>query len=70
MKIVKEEENVDYLDNPGGYTLDTDFTMAFLAQHSSDSKMVEVVNNIPNSELMHVIIIDPALDTNQEEKKK
>ena len=62
MKIVKKEENVDYLDNPGGYTLDTDFTIAFLARYSSDNKMVEVMNNIPNSDLMHVVITDPALD--------
>ena len=52
MKIVKEEENVDYLDNPGGYVLDEDFTIVFLATYSTDSKMVDIMNNIPNSDLM------------------
>ena len=70
MKIVREEENVDYLDNPGGYVLDTDFTLAFLAQYSSDQKMVDVMNNIPNSDLMHVIIIDPTLDVKEEKKQQ
>lgn len=52
MKIVKEEENKDLLGTPKMFVMQPSFTMCFLYKYQSDARMVEVMNNIPNSSTM------------------
>ena len=59
MKIVNEEENVDLLGNKKMYVMQPSFTMCFLYKYQSDEHMLEVMNNIPLSAKMQVLITDP-----------
>ena len=52
MKIVRGSENRDLLGKPNMYVMQDSFTMCFLYKYKSDEQMIEVINNIPNSEKM------------------
>ena len=52
LKIVKEDENKDLMGDPGYYSMHENFTMVFLARYETDQQMVEVFNNIPDSDMM------------------
>ena len=59
MKIVKPEENKDLVGTKNMYVMQDSFTMCFLYKYQSDEKMLEVMNNIPRSVEMQVLITDP-----------
>ena len=57
-KIVKEEEDEDMYGGKG-LVLQETFTMVFLSTYQNDETMVDVFNNIPGSDMMQIIIVDP-----------
>ena len=57
-KLVKEDEDEDMYGGKGFFMQDT-FTMVFLATYQNDETMVEVFNNIPGTDMMQEIIVDP-----------
>ena len=56
MKIVHEDENKDMQGGKGNYSLADEHTIVFISKYESDEKMIEVMDNIPNSDMMQVII--------------
>ena len=75
MKIVAEKENVDLNGGKGNYSMQNSHTMVFISQYTTDEHMVEVMNGIPNSDMMQVIIViaqdeEAALKQQQEETKQ
>ena len=58
MKIVKPEENVDLIGNKKCYIMHNTFTMVFLYRYTSDEDMVRILQNIPNSYQMRLLITE------------
>lgn len=58
MKVVKKEENHDLLGNKNCYSMNDNFTMVFLSKYTSDANMIKVLDSIPNSDKMELIIIE------------
>ena len=59
MTIVKDSENKDLLGTPNMYVMQDSFTMVFLYKYQSDERMLEVMENIPGSSEMTVLVTDP-----------
>ena len=57
-KIVRPEENVDLLNNKGCFGMGKNFTIAFLYRFTSNEDMVRIVDNIPNSDQMQILIVE------------
>ena len=58
LKIVKPDENVDLIGNKKCYVINEKFTMVFLYKYTSDEDMVRILQKIPNSEMMRVLITE------------
>ena len=58
MCIVEEAENVDMMGNKKCYVMNEKYTMVFLYRYTSDEDMVRILQKIPNSEMMRVLITE------------
>ena len=58
MKVVKTEENHDLLGNKNCYCMNDNFTMVFLSKYTTDANIIKVLDSIPNSDSMDLIIIE------------
>lgn len=69
MKVVREDENFD-LTKQSRFEMRTEHQIAFLAKYTSDEDMVKVVKNIPESDMMQVLIIEPQRTVEEQEQLK
>ena len=60
-------ENKDMQGGKGNYSIADEHTIVFISKYESDEKMIEVMDNIPNSDMMQVIITNPQGEESKEE---